>query len=143
MLRRILRRLCKVLFGHLQVVLCRCRLGIANPFAHHVQGQFLRQFCFPSAAEVLEQLGPRLETRLLDDSAELRSEVRADIAVASNDVYLSRLGLFKTVAQVRMQLREDRHLTDASAGVMLSLYRVYGESGMFPVNISPLQAKHL
>ena len=83
--RRILRRFIgvvvhlrcplKVFVGHLKVMFLRHCLGVTDPCADDMLGPFLRQFCLTSAAEVLKEFGPWLESRLGDDPLKLRPQV--------------------------------------------------------------------
>ena len=67
--------------GDLQVVLRRDRLRVANPLTHDVHGELLGEFRLPSASEVLEELGPGLQTGPLDDPKQLSPQVGIRVAV--------------------------------------------------------------
>jgi hypothetical protein len=53
-LHRILHRFSEVVLGHLQVVLGRDGLGVADPGTNNLHRERLGKFCLASAAKVLE-----------------------------------------------------------------------------------------
>ena len=67
--------------GHLQVVLRRDGLRVADPLANDVHGEVFGEFRLPRATEVLEQLGPGLQTGPLDDPKQLSPQVGIRVAV--------------------------------------------------------------
>lgn len=69
-MRRILRHpsaALELILGDLQVVLRRDQMGVTQSLADEVNGKLLSQLGFASAAQVLDELGPRFETGPLDD----------------------------------------------------------------------------
>ncbi|RIK85331.1 MAG: hypothetical protein DCC67_04045 [Planctomycetota bacterium] len=78
MVRRFLRRFffgrsSEVFVGHLQIVLLRDPLTVADPCARDIQRVPLGQFGLPRRPQVLKQLRPRLQAGPLDDPLKLRS----------------------------------------------------------------------
>ena len=69
LLRRILRRLAEVVVCDLQVVLLCHRHAVADPVGRDMDRGFV------CAAQVLSQLGPRLDTRSIDVPKELGPKV--------------------------------------------------------------------
>ena len=61
------QRFREVVVGDLQVVVRRDGLRVADPLATDVHGELFGEFRLPRAAEVLEKLGPALQTGPLDD----------------------------------------------------------------------------
>jgi len=75
LLHRIMQRFLKVIIGDLEVMFSGDRFGIAKPSTHDVRWKTLFQFRLSSAAEILEQLRPRFQTGVVDNSYEFSSMI--------------------------------------------------------------------
>lgn len=72
--------------GHLQVVLGRDPLGVADPVADDVNWKLTRQLCFASCPQVVKKLRPAWNTGPLQDAQELGPQVRVSVPVAAYNV---------------------------------------------------------
>src|SRR5207302_155524 len=96
-----------------------------------------RQLRLSARTKVLEQLRPRREASLADDTFQLRPQVDVALPVAGNAVDRAIGGQLESLFKVRSQLGKDRHGPDAG------LWRVNPESGTRPINVGPLQGQNL
>jgi len=106
LVRRILRRACEVLIGHLQVVFPRDQLGIADPRRHHMEREALSQLRLACASEVLEQPGPGFQSSLADDALELGPKIAVPSPIAGDNIAVARLGFSEDLVQVGGQFGE-------------------------------------
>nr|WP_232536316.1 hypothetical protein [Lacipirellula parvula] len=150
-LHRILHRRrgpsCEVLVGHLQVVLRRDRLAVADPLADDVHREGFGQFRLPRAPQVVEDLRPSAQPCPFDDPLELSAQVRVLVAIAGDHEHLrpflgverhhrlldQRPGVF----QVRPQFREDRNDASPLPFVVLSLRAADRHAVVSPVDVDP------
>ena len=79
LLQLFLQRFGEVVVGHLKVVLRRDGLGVADPLTDDVHGEVFGEFRLPRAAEVLEKLGPALQTGPLRAKPHTRLQGLADL----------------------------------------------------------------
>ncbi|MEN6506798.1 MAG: hypothetical protein ABFD92_19860 [Planctomycetaceae bacterium] len=131
-----------VFFGGLKVMPHGNLGGVADPPADGLHRVRLGKLCLAGAAKVLEQLAPGRHARPLDDLRQLRAQVLLGVAIAGDNVLRAFGRLFKHVAQVRQDFREDRHLADTAVRMVLRLVAVDCEPIMFPVNVHPLELQH-
>jgi hypothetical protein len=104
-----------MLFGHLQIVLGRDHLGVADPCANHVDWVRLRQLRFPRGTQIVKKFWPRRQARPPDNSEELGAEVLIGLAVAVYDMNGSGLGEVKRFLEGNAQLGEKRNPPFASS----------------------------
>ncbi|MCH7812410.1 MAG: hypothetical protein IID40_00170 [Planctomycetes bacterium] len=123
--------------GHLQVVLHRHRMRIADPGAHDVCREHLHQLGFTGGAQVLKQLWPGRQPRPLDDPVELGAEVLLGVPVAGYHVLGAFLRLLEYLAQMWQQLREQRKRSGLAALMVFGLGAADDDSAARPVDVGP------
>ncbi|MCO6043644.1 hypothetical protein NG895_06970 [Aeoliella sp. ICT_H6.2] len=140
LLRRILRRLV-VLVGHLQVVLRRDRLRVAHPFTDHVDRELFGEFSLARAPQVVEQLGPGIDTSTADDPQELSPQVGICVTVAGDHV--DAVGRAVLVVggphcvELFTQLGEQRDDPRGFTLVVGSLRARHTQQALLPVDVVP------
>nr|WP_252856055.1 hypothetical protein [Aeoliella straminimaris] len=70
--------------GHLKVVTRGDRLGVAQPLADYVDGELFGELSLAGAPQVVEQLGPGIDTSAANDPQQLCSQIGVRVPVAGN-----------------------------------------------------------
>ena len=80
----------EVFVRQLQVVLLRNRLAVSDPSGYDIRRMIRDEFRRPSAAEILEQLRPGLNSRTENDLSKRRSEILSGMTVSDDHPLLAK-----------------------------------------------------
>ena len=132
-----MQRLLEVVVGDLQVVFGGNGLRITDPRTDNMERIPLGQLCLSRSAQVLEQFGPRLQTRTADNSVQCGPEVLGGTTIPGNNELGALVGGLKHFPQIRKQLRKDGYLSRLASQMVLGLGTVDSNTLPVPINVRP------
>jgi hypothetical protein len=107
--------------------------------ADDVHGEIFGEFRLPRAAEVLEKLGPALQTGPLDDPEQLGPQVGIRVPIPRDDILRPGFREFEALFQVGAEFRKKRNHTRLTTDMVFRLGTPDSDPVVFPVHVPPSQ----